>query len=86
MIKVSIVGIAAVILSIIWAVKRANARKLLAEYDAGTRCIGCEGTNVQVANGVVQCMQCGHAQPLATLRAVKLSESEIAAMSRPDGL
>jgi hypothetical protein len=84
MIKLTIAAITAITFSLVWAAKRASARRRLAEYDAGKRCIGCEGTEMRVANGQAQCQTCGHTASLADLQRVKLTEAEIATMTRPN--
>lgn len=70
--------------AILTAMKRAAARKLLAEIDAGKRCVACEGADVAVTGDTVRCQACGHVASLRALGAVQLNAREIDDMTRPD--
>ena len=85
MLKLSIATISGLMVYGVWFWKRVNARRRLEDFDAGRRCLSCEGTEVEVREGRVHCRACGHVASLAELNRVKLSSREIADMTRPDG-
>lgn len=84
MIRFSLFALLALAAAIMTAMKRAAARRHLAEIDAGRRCIACEGTEVTVEGDVVRCAACGHRASLRALGSVRLSAQEIDDMTRPD--
>jgi hypothetical protein len=68
---------------IVWQKKQAEARVRLRELDEGRRCIACDGTQMETSGGAARCLRCGHQVSLEALQAAKISESEIAAVTRP---
>jgi hypothetical protein len=74
----------ALILYIAWQRKQHVAKKRLRDIDEGRRCIACDRTSLEVANGHARCLACGHVVLLASLQAAVISESEIAAVTKPD--
>jgi hypothetical protein len=67
-----------------WAYRTAAARRRLAEVDAGTRCVGCSGSDTRVEGDEVRCADCGYVASLSSLRAQKVSAGELATLMRPD--
>ncbi len=84
MIKLATFLVVTVAGSAIWWFKRREARLRLDEIDAGLRCIGCDGRDMERREDHVRCANCGHVSALATLRAAKVSEAEIALLTKPD--
>jgi Zn ribbon nucleic-acid-binding protein len=83
--KAAILLVGLVTSSVIWAWKRADARKRLREIDAGARCVSCEALEMQrLDHDRVRCLVCGHVASVAALGATKLSAAEIDAATRPD--
>jgi hypothetical protein len=64
--------------------RRRESRRRLAEIDAGTRCIGCDGTELErLPDGRVRCLGCAHVASLAALGAAKVSEQELRDLTEP---
>lgn len=73
----------AAIAYLVWQLRQRRARVRLQEIDEGRRCIACDGTSLQQAEGVARCNRCGHQVSLAVLQAAVVSESGIAAVTKP---
>ncbi len=86
--KLAIKGVFALIVAAVayvaWQVKQQNAKKRLAEIDHGERCVACHGTSVTVTDGKARCNQCGYVSNLAFFQAAKVSDDDIAAVTKPE--
>ena len=71
--------IAAIIGAIAWRMRRAAAKRMIQEFDQGTRCIVCHKTNMQVVGSQARCNDCLHISDLAALQAGVVSDAQIAA-------
>jgi hypothetical protein len=76
--------VAAIILYIAWQRRQSVAKNRLREIDEGRRCIACDRTELEVANGRARCLACGHAVLLSVLQAAVVSDQEIADVTKPD--
>ena len=76
-----VIGIASFV---IVQVRKAGARRRLAELDDGRRCVACDSTTMEVIGGNARCLRCGHTASLAGLRSAQVSDNEINAMVEPD--
>jgi hypothetical protein len=74
----------ALILYLAWQRRQSVAKRRLRELDEGRRCIACDRTDLEVADGRARCLACGHAVILANLQATVISAQEIAAVTKPD--
>ncbi|UJR82856.1 hypothetical protein [Sandaracinus amylolyticus] len=68
----------------LWAHRTAQAKRRLAEVDAGKRCVGCGGTDVRVNGDEVRCADCLYTTTLSRLRAEKIDASELSRLMRPE--
>jgi len=78
---VGLVGV--IVMSVIWWWRREDMRKRIAEFDSGTRCIGCHSTNMSIADGKARCGNCMHVSDLSELEAAAVSEGVIADLTKP---
>lgn len=85
MLKAALILIGLAFTSIIAWRKRVEARARLSEIENGERCLSCDGKEMQRVGETIRCAVCGHTESATTLKANKLSASEIDEMSRPDG-
>jgi hypothetical protein len=67
-----------------WWLRQRRARQRLREIDEGRRCVACDGTQLAADGSFARCLRCGHVASLSALRAAKVSESEIADVTKPD--
>ena len=81
--KLVILAVLGVASYALWSVRRAKAQRVLAEIDEGRRCISCHGNELVVSGDVATCARCGHAFSLAAMRGVKISERDVAAITKP---
>lgn len=65
----------------LWQWWQYRARQRLREFDAGRRCVQCEGTDVSVQGDVVHCNACNYSDSLSAIARAKLSDKEIADMT-----
>ena len=68
---------------VLWQKRQAEARRVLREVDEGRRCIACSRANVERSGNVVRCLSCGYQASLVALQNAKVSEKEIAEITRP---
>jgi hypothetical protein len=61
-------------------------KKRLDAIDRGERCVSCNGTNLTVTGGNARCNQCGYVTNLAFYQGTKLTDDDIAQITRPDTL
>ena len=64
--------------------RRRKAKATLREYDAGERCIGCDGVDVVIEGDRVRCAACGHEASLSDIRRAKVSDAEIERLQTDD--
>ncbi|MEI8258695.1 MAG: hypothetical protein WCJ30_23730 [Deltaproteobacteria bacterium] len=56
---------------------RVRARRILEDFDAGTRCIACEKSDVTLRDGVVHCNACGQDARLDQIRRSQISNDDL---------
>ncbi|MDP3275143.1 MAG: hypothetical protein Q8Q09_08115 [Deltaproteobacteria bacterium] len=66
-----------------WKYRQFSARKRLREFDAGRRCVACDGTDMTIAGDLVRCNGCNYSDSLNAIAKTQLSDREIAEMTRP---
>ena len=64
--------------------RAARGRQLIDDVENGRRCLACEGSDVTLREGNVHCGACGHLASLASLRASRVSDEAIAAVTHRD--
>lgn len=64
-----------------WMWRQRRAHMLLADYDAGLRCIACDGMDTVVEGDRVECRICTYVSSLSTLRRSKVDDEEIAQLT-----
>ena len=84
MIRISFYGMVVVSFFVAWFVKQQVAKKRLRDLDEGKRCMACNKNDMAFHEGYVVCRTCGHRVELAALQASKVSDAEMANMTRPD--
>jgi hypothetical protein len=82
--KLIFFALIAVVSAVVVHMRKAEAKKRLAELDDGKRCVACNGTEMEVFRGNARCRRCGHTASLAGLRSAQITDAEIAKITAPD--
>jgi len=83
-VKLIIALLAAGITHVVAWLRRAAAKRRLADLDRGALCVLCGKSDMDRVGDSVRCLSCGHKVALSFLQSAKLTDSEIATMARPD--
>ena len=80
--RLIVFALAALIGLLMWQVRKARAKKRLADLDEGRRCLSCNSYDVVRGDTSSRCNDCGFVTEFARLAKTKVSDADVSDWTR----